>query len=48
MLMNNGDSKISQNKVKNFSKWANFLYAPLMEDKVQKIQESDSGVYGLK
>lgn len=26
--------------------WANFLYAPLLEDKVQKIQQSDSGQYG--
>ena len=26
--------------------WAGFIYAPLMEDKVQKIQESDSGLYG--
>lgn len=26
--------------------WAEFLYSPLMEDKVQKIQESDSGLYG--
>lgn len=26
--------------------WASFLYAPVMEDKVQRIQESDSGLYG--
>ncbi len=26
--------------------WASFLYAPLLEDKVQKIQQSDSGQYG--
>ena len=26
--------------------WASFIYSPLMEDKVQKIQESDSGFYG--
>ncbi len=26
--------------------WAEFVYAPLMEDKVQKIQESESGMYG--
>jgi hypothetical protein len=28
--------------------WAEFIYAPLMEDKVQKIQESESGLYGAK
>ena len=26
--------------------WAEFLYAPLMEDKVQRIQNSESGIYG--
>ena len=26
--------------------WAEFVYAPLLLDKVQKIQESDSGLYG--
>jgi predicted unusual protein kinase regulating ubiquinone biosynthesis (AarF/ABC1/UbiB family) len=26
--------------------WASFLYAPVMEDKVQRIQESESGLYG--
>ena len=30
------------------NKWAGFLYSPLMEDKVQKIQESDSGIYGAQ
>lgn len=28
--------------------WAEFIYSPLMEDKVQKIQESDSGMYGAQ
>lgn len=28
--------------------WARFLYRPLMEDKVQRIQESDSGQFGAK
>ena len=26
--------------------WANFVYSPLMEDRVQRIQDSDSGLYG--
>ncbi|MBI04589.1 MAG: ABC transporter ATP-binding protein [Pelagibacteraceae bacterium] len=43
-----GFNDINKEKLKILSKWANFLYAPLMKDKVQKIQESDSGVYGAK
>jgi predicted unusual protein kinase regulating ubiquinone biosynthesis (AarF/ABC1/UbiB family) len=26
--------------------WAEFVYGPLLKDQVQKIQESDSGIYG--
>ena len=26
--------------------WAEFLYAPLLQDRVQRIQESESGLYG--
>jgi predicted unusual protein kinase regulating ubiquinone biosynthesis (AarF/ABC1/UbiB family) len=43
-----GFNDITKDKLKILSKWANFLYAPLMQDKVQKIQESDSGVYGAQ
>jgi len=43
-----GFNDMTKEKLKILSKWANFLYAPLMENKVQKIQESDSGVYGAK
>ena len=43
-----GFKDITKEKLKILSKWANFLYAPLMEDKVQKIQESESGVYGAQ
>ena len=28
--------------------WARFLYAPLLEDKPQRIMESDSGLYGAR
>ncbi len=28
--------------------WAEFVYAPLMEDRVQRIQESESGLYGAQ
>ena len=43
-----GFTDITKEKLKVLSKWANFLYSPLLEDKVQKIQKSDSGVYGAK
>jgi len=28
--------------------WAAFIYAPLMQDKTQRIQQSDSGLYGAE
>ena len=43
-----GFTNITKSKLEVLNKWANFLYSPLMKDKVQKIQESDSGVYGAK
>ena len=43
-----GFNDITKEKLKILSKWANFLYAPLMVDKIQKIQESESGVYGAQ
>ena len=43
-----GFTDITKEKLNVLSKWANFLYSPLLEDKVQKIQKSDSGVYGAK
>jgi predicted unusual protein kinase regulating ubiquinone biosynthesis (AarF/ABC1/UbiB family) len=43
-----GFNNMTKEKLKILSKWANFLYAPLMENKVQKIQENDSGVYGAQ
>ena len=30
------------------NQWARFLYAPLLEDKVRRIQESDSASYGAR
>ena len=41
-----GFKDITNAKLTVLNKWASFLYSPLMKDKVQKIQESDSGVYG--
>ena len=43
-----GFKDITKDKLRVLNKWAGFLYSPLMEDKVQKIQESDSGVYGAQ
>ena len=43
-----GFNDITKEKLKILSKWANFLYAPLMQDKVQRIQESDNGIYGAQ
>ncbi|MHA1524797.1 MAG: AarF/ABC1/UbiB kinase family protein, partial [Alphaproteobacteria bacterium] len=28
--------------------WARFVYAPIMENKTQRIQQADSGLYGAK
>ncbi len=43
-----GFDDITKEKLQVLSKWANFLYGPLMEDKVQKIQESENGIYGAQ
>ena len=43
-----GFNNITNKKLSVLNKWASFLYSPLLEDKVQKIQESDSGVYGAQ
>ena len=43
-----GFKDITKAKVAVLNKWADFIYSPLMEDKVQKIQESDSGIYGAQ
>ena len=43
-----GFNNITKKKLNVLNKWANFLYSPLMEDKVQKIQKSNSGIYGAQ
>ena len=43
-----GFQNITKKKLSILNKWANFLYSPLMEDKIQKIQDSDSGIYGAQ
>ena len=41
-----GFTDITRRKLEVLNKWAQFVYAPLMQDKKQKIQENESGVYG--
>lgn len=41
-----GFTNLSKELLEVMNIWAGFIYGPLMEDKVQKIQESDSGLYG--
>ena len=43
-----GFEDITKKKIEVLNKWAEFIYSPLMKDKVQKIQESDSGIYGAQ
>ncbi len=43
-----GFKDITKAKLAVLNKWANFIYSPLLHDKVQKIQENNSGVYGAK
>ncbi|MBT5571072.1 MAG: AarF/ABC1/UbiB kinase family protein [Alphaproteobacteria bacterium] len=41
-----GFEDISNELLDTLNIWAGFLYRPLMEDKVQRIQDSESGTYG--
>ena len=43
-----GFEDITKKKIEVLNKWAEFIYAPLMEDKIQKIQKNDSGVCGAQ
>ena len=43
-----GFVNMTKNKLEVLNKWAEFIYSPLMEDKVQRIQQSDSGIYGAQ
>lgn len=43
-----GFADLSNEMIDVLNIWASFLYAPVMEDKVQRIQASDSGQYGAK
>lgn len=43
-----GFKDISKETLDVLNIWARFLYKPLMEDKVQKIQETETGQYGAE
>ena len=43
-----GFTGLDQEMIDALNIWAEFVYAPLMDDKVQKIQQSDSGMYGAQ
>ena len=43
-----GFKQPSKELISILNMWAEFLYSPLLEDKVQKIQESESGLYGAQ
>ena len=41
-----GFSNLDRGTIEVLNHWARFVYAPLMEDKTQRIQETNTGVYG--
>lgn len=41
-----GFKDLSKEQIEILNIWANFLYAPVMEDKIRKIGETNNGVYG--
>lgn len=41
-----GFHNLSNEMIDTLNIWAEFVYAPLMKDRVQRIQESESGLYG--
>ncbi len=41
-----GFENLDRDTIDVLNHWARFIYSPLMEDKVRRIQETNSGVYG--
>jgi len=41
-----GFENLNAEMIDTLNIWAEFVYAPLMKDRVQRIQDSDSGLYG--
>ncbi len=43
-----GFTNLSADLVRVLNIWARFVYAPIMENKTQRIQQEDSGLYGAR
>ena len=43
-----GFKNLSKETIEILNLWARFIYAPLMEDRIRKIEESNSPLYGRK
>ena len=41
-----GFNDLSKDVIDTLNMWAEFVYAPLLEDKKRRIQETDGGMYG--
>jgi predicted unusual protein kinase regulating ubiquinone biosynthesis (AarF/ABC1/UbiB family) len=41
-----GFRNLSREMIAALNRWANFLYAPLLDDRKRRIQEADTGAYG--
>jgi predicted unusual protein kinase regulating ubiquinone biosynthesis (AarF/ABC1/UbiB family) len=41
-----GFRNLSKEMIEVLNRWARFVYAPLLDDRQRRIQETDSGVYG--
>ena len=41
-----GFENLDRETIEILNHWARFVYSPLMENKVRKIQETNSGIYG--
>jgi predicted unusual protein kinase regulating ubiquinone biosynthesis (AarF/ABC1/UbiB family) len=41
-----GFRKLSRDMIAALNRWANFLYAPLLDDRKRRIQEAGTGAYG--
>jgi hypothetical protein len=43
-----GFTDLSAEMIDTLNIWAEFVYSPLMEDRVQRIQETEGGIYGAR
>ena len=43
-----GFTELSVELIETLNLWAEFVYGPLLQDRVRKIQETDGTVYGAK